>query len=733
MEIRIKKLQFFILLFVTLLSTITYLLNEKESRIINLKKQLEEEHHHQLNAALLNYKEENEIIFYNMINTPDVLALQKAALDAKNDAERDIYRKKLYKKLKPLYTYLKHYGIKQLHFHFPDATSFLRLHKPLKYGDNLTDVRYSIVLANKNLKEVTGFEEGRIFNGYRFVYPLIYKGEHIGSVEVSIGFNAINKRVKEIYNTYQYMILNKSVVEGKLFKGEKRNYAVSQISSDFYHEANAFVNYKNELQKKNNTITKDEFDKINSSISKNITLQTLLQYKDLVSFAKVDKRYYSISFHPIKNIKKENIGYIISYEKSPTYTAILSEYYGKVIFLTLLILIVFIFLYKIQKAKEELQVYSAKALEASKSKSEFLANMSHEIRTPLNAILGFVDILRKEETNRKSLEYVNIIHDASYSLLKIIEDILDFSKIESGKLEIDNIDFNTRKELEIIMHLFDARCSQKDISLSLLIDSSVPDFIHSDPLRIKQVITNLLSNAIKFTDNGKKIVVKIDYKDQNLLISVIDQGKGIAQDKQKHIFEAFSQEDSSTTRKFGGTGLGLSISSELVRLMGGKLQLKSELGEGSEFYFSIPVKVGQATDEKDFTDDEISFHGILLLVEDNKTNQKFMQIILDDLGLEIEIANDGVEAIDMFTAKKYDIILMDENMPNMGGIEATAKILKIEKEKKLQHTPIIALTANALKGDKEKFMGAGMDEYITKPVDVDHLSEILSKYLKQRV
>jgi len=378
---------------------------------------------------------------------------------------------------------------------------------------------------------------------------------------------------------------------------------------------------------------------------------------------------------------------------------------------------------ELTKAKDEAQT-------VSKYKSEFLANMSHEIRTPLNAIVGFVDILKDESRGRKSMEYVEIIDDSSKNLLQIIEDILDFSKIESGKLDIEKIDFNSKLEFEVITHLFSAKCSEKDISLSLIIDEKLPKVINTDPLRIKQVISNLLSNAIKFTDDGKNIKVIISYEDNQLNISVKDEGKGIAKDKLSHIFEAFSQEDTSTTREYGGTGLGLTISSKLIKLLGGNLKVKSELGVGSEFYFSIPAKIGEEPKEIITIEEDIKFKDKkILLVEDNKANQIFMKVVLKKLELEFDIANDGLEAIDMFKDNRYDAILMDENMPNMNGIEATSQILIIESQKELQHTPIIALTANALKGDRERFLNAGMDEYMTKPINKQKLTEVLGKFL----
>ena len=384
-----------------------------------------------------------------------------------------------------------------------------------------------------------------------------------------------------------------------------------------------------------------------------------------------------------------------------------------------------------------------KALDALKAKGEFLANMSHEIRTPLNAILGFVEILKEESYGRKSEQYVDIIDSSSKSLLQVIEDILDFSKIKSGKLDIDKVNFNPKSEFEVVTYLFNARCAQKNISLTLNIDDNLPETINTDPLRIKQIITNLMSNAVKFTKEKKNITVDINYDNKLLNISIKDQGIGIAHNKLNHIFDAFIQEDTSTTREYGGTGLGLSISNELVKLLGGKLKVKSEVGVGSNFYFSIPITVAKKKIEKQTISQNIDFKNKkILLVEDNKANQMFMKVILKKINLSFDIANDGVEAIEMFVKNnsnnedklsKYNAILMDENMPNMNGIEATKQILKYEKEHNLTHTPIIALTANALKGDREKFLNAGMDEYMTKPINKNKLAKILNMFIKKDI
>jgi signal transduction histidine kinase/ActR/RegA family two-component response regulator len=382
----------------------------------------------------------------------------------------------------------------------------------------------------------------------------------------------------------------------------------------------------------------------------------------------------------------------------------------------------------------ELEEASLKATQASIAKSEFLANMSHEIRTPLNAILGFIDLLREQERDKEKLKYIDTIHNSSNTLLGIINDILDFSKIESGSLSIDMVDFNVESEFKTIIELFRARASEKNINLKLVMHDNIPAALHSDPLRIKQIIANLLSNAIKFTPQNGSVTLYIGYKDRQLQVAVKDTGIGVPKDKQELIFKAFSQAESSTTRKFGGTGLGLSISVRLVEMLGGKLEIKSEDGKGSIFYFSINAEIGKY--KRELTKNgkntkEIGSHRVLL-VEDNKANQMFMSIILKKLKLEFDIANDGLEAIKAFNSKQYDLILMDENMPNLNGIEATKKILKIEKEKNLDHTPIIALTANALKGDRERFLEAGMDEYLTKPINKEKLASTIDNFITDR-
>jgi len=384
------------------------------------------------------------------------------------------------------------------------------------------------------------------------------------------------------------------------------------------------------------------------------------------------------------------------------------------------------------------QLESAKKLaeNANQFKSEFLANMSHEIRTPMNGILGFVDHLKKTEKDPERLKKFDLIRNSGSTLLHIINDILDFSKIESGKMAVESHPINIYEILSDSSGIFSEIIGNKNIHFTRNIDETIPNCIMGDEVRLKQIIFNLLSNAIKFTSEDGEITLGVDYdlEKKRLNISVDDTGIGIPNNKLEHIFESFSQSDTSTTRRFGGTGLGLTIASNLVQKMGGEISVESELGRGSKFSFHIPVvvcdkEIEDSADTQESDTDDIQLKGHVLIVEDNKTNQMLLSMMLDDFGLSYDVANDGVEGISIFSQGKYDVILMDENMPNLNGIEATKQIRIFEEVNKKDHTPIVAVTANALAEDRERFLEAGMDDYVSKPYTEEDIVRVLNKYL----
>jgi len=496
----------------------------------------------------------------------------------------------------------------------------------------------------------------------------------------------------------------------------------------------------------------------------------------------------------------------------------------------------------------ELERLKKEAEGLAKAKGEFLANMSHEIRTPMNGIFGFTKLLQKSALNKKQEHYVNVIDSSTRNLMGIINDILDFSKLESGKFKLDNISINPFIELDKILTLFSAKMDEKSITFNKIVEPLIPECIEIDLLRLQQIISNLLSNAVKFTPELGEIsfyakTIEQDDGTKKLRIGVQDNGIGISKNKQKHIFEAFSQADSSTTRKYGGTGLGLSISSSLVSLMGGELKLISEEGAGSNFFFDVvlrecktehsisklfknvavhmvddddscstdrkiiqdyleklqinysivskkdPIKkdaiyilfdrcenerlqnfiandlnVVLVSDDVEPVNEKIthiknirtnnselyniliteaknhdsnmiknlhlnkkstnSYNAKILVAEDNEINQMLISEILDSYKISYKIVHNGLEALNMLQTENFDLVLMDINMPVMGGEESVEKIKELGIK-----TPVVALTANAMEGDKQKYLSIGFDSYISKPIIIEELERIFSKYL----
>ena len=509
--------------------------------------------------------------------------------------------------------------------------------------------------------------------------------------------------------------------------------------------------------------------------------------------------------------------------------------------------------------------------EANQAKDLFLANMSHEIRTPLNGIVGFTQLLKSTPTTEEQEEFITVIENSSDNLLTIVNDILDLSKIKADKIELENIEFDPIEKFESAVESYAARAAEKDVEFNIFVDPELPTTIMGDPTKISQIIVNLISNAIKFTSEKGKVDVQIakvaeSEKYTTIKFSVTDSGIGINAEQQEKIFDAFSQADVSTSRKFGGTGLGLAISGKLVTFMGGKLKIESEEGKGATFFFTLSfIKSENDTDRiisdmsnfsvgllvpnvdtamemnrnlgcyiaytkakyKVYTEEEVlktrgialpdvlfidqryyqregelkkyldldtkivlmltgdkkrSIDGLdnyidrllykpvnytktlkslevfydestkeskikipleeakakfnnlnVLVAEDNSINQKLIERVLSDFGLTVRLVGNGMEALEARQTHKYDMIFMDVQMPVMGGIEATKAILEYEEQHRKHHVPIIALTANALSGDREKYINAGMDSYLSKPLELEKLSLLLQEYFSKHI
>jgi PAS domain S-box-containing protein len=389
--------------------------------------------------------------------------------------------------------------------------------------------------------------------------------------------------------------------------------------------------------------------------------------------------------------------------------------------------------------ERELSSARDRALEATRMKSEFLANVSHEIRTPMNGVLGMTSLLMRTELSAKQTKYAKSIEESAEALLNVINDILDFSKIEAGKLSLDIAEFDLSASIENCLSVFAGLIREKGLRARLNLPRRLPK-VSGDEGRIRQVLVNLIGNAVKFTKEGR-IEVDLSVIDQtedslSFRISISDTGPGIDPADYTKIFEPFSQLDGSVTREHDGTGLGLAISKQIVELMGGQIGIESKLSKGSTFWFTLHLRKEIRNDQEPLQE-ILSTNGSearqrqksILVAEDNPTNQELLREMLDILGFQADIVPTGVEAVEAVDRKSYDLIFMDCHMPQMDGYQATRLIRDKERVKSL-HTPIIALTARAMVGDRERCLKAGMDDYLSKPMKVKDLESVLNRWTK---
>lgn len=642
-----------------------------------------------------------------------------------SDTDRSGARDRLRERLAPVYASLKERGFRQVHFHLPNAHSLLRMHRPERYGDDLTAVRTSVVRANKERVSVMGFEEGRIFNGFRYVFPLDDEHGSLGTVEISISFNAIRPRLERVSDRRYTLALLREVVETKVFADERHRYSEAPFSRRLLVDDAAHRS----VRWREADLSRRQRDLVRDAISRGQTAHVS---------GTVGGQRHILTLLPIENVNGHVAAYLVASRASDRVHDAWVEFWLVAALLFGLGLAPIISVHLMLDRNRDLDAARRAALDGARAKSRFLASMSHEIRTPLNGVLGMSNLLEDTELTDEQRDYVETVRSSGHILLAVINDILDFSKAEAGRIQLEVTPFSVRERVREIVAVFRDRVAAQGIEMMATVHDDVPSVVLGDPNRVGQILLNLVGNAVKFTSEGG---VYIDVRpfpirpggDGLIAFVVRDTGVGIPESRLEHLFTEFEQVDASTTRKFGGTGLGLAICKRLAEEMGGRVEVRSEVGRGSVFtaLLSLPASttcdLRAATPEASVEAPLVPADLRVLIAEDNAVNRKVLLAMLGRMGLEADFAEDGLEALAAFERTNYDLLLCDLEMPRLDGL-GVARTLRDRPDR----PRVVALTASVLEEDRRACFEAGMDDFLAKPVIRAELEACVRKWSVSR-
>lgn len=665
-------------------------------------------------AVISSHGDFSRFVIERNVMRPEVTGVIDEALRT-GDVERA--RAQLLARFGDLYETLYEHQFRQFHFHLPDGRSLLRLHAPAKWGDQLFGVRESVRIANVERRAVRGFEEGRIYNGYRFVYPLSFEGRHVGSVELSISFETVAGALRAEFDRPGEFVIRRSVIDATLFDDEQYRYVDTRLTPEYAADAA--------------TVPRDPppwFERVRTAAGSRVPARRLARAESFAHPVRVDGEHYVAVFMDVRNLLGEHVGYFVTYEPSTEYRVIVVEAVARAVLLSAVLGAVLTIAALFDRSRRL-------ANEANRAKSAFLANVSHEIRTPMSAVTGLVEDLADPALDEATrAEHVRLLQSASEDLVEMVNSILEMSRIETGRIELADDPFSVRDVVGDLVDSMRAADVAHGLDLRLVVADEVPEGLRGDASRFRQVVRNCLHNALKFTSEGG-VTVGIDAAPagdgrSHLTVSVTDTGVGIPESVLPTIFDKFSRAQTPGPEGHTGSGLGLSIVKSMVDLMGGTISLHSVQGVGTTVTVELDLPVATVEETRTpetaqggdvSTQDAVRSGTHVLLAEDDRIGRLVGVALLEKHGMEVTVARDGVEAFELAQAGGFDVILMDRLMPRMDGLEATRRLIAHWNEHAVDRIPIIGLSGLTSARDRAAALEAGMSGFAEKPIRVDEI------------